>query len=76
MCLRIQELFCNAPVNHNIAHLKLFLVISAGSINPCRKYFLLDRRNISFKMLSCHATNVDDVTSQNLLTSFENIKRV
>ena len=52
---------------------KYFHYLSEGIFsNFCRKYNLyFPGGNISFRMLSLWVMSVDDVTLQNLLTSFE-----
>ena len=55
-----------ATDKEDITNLMLFLVISAGNT-----IYNSQGGNISFSTLSNRATNVDDVSSQKVLTSFE-----
>ena len=43
-------------------------------IIPRSKYFLLEHRKFCFRTISFHRTSVDEVTSENLLPSFEKSK--
>ena len=51
-----------------------FVIFAGNMIGNISSY--IEQRNISFRMLSCCTMSVDNVTLQNLLMSFENVKRV